>query len=536
MKIQKLKLNNEIITIKLVDNSKITILEACLSMGVYIPHFCYNKNLLIAGNCRICIVEVEKIVKPIISCLNLCIDNLSIYTNSFSLKKFRENVLEFLLINHPLDCPICDQAGECDLQEQTLYYGLDKSRFFFKKKTNSDLYLNNFIKIILNRCILCVRCIRYLREVNINYEYSNLLGTLGRGSFSKIHLYNPLVELSSGASSNIIDICPVGALTFKYQQYIARPWEYNSIISFDFNDSFGLPIQLDFKMEKLIRVLPVLDSVFYLDFISDFTRLSVDMYSSLFKLLYNLNIQNLKFNIFKVLNLKTFINFYLPLNSLYSFNILKLNFKNLVSNNKLFISSVNFVSNFNNKYLLSFNINNNFKILSFLYINSILKYNMFRFFVYLNEINKIYNNIFYIESEDFNILNIFDLNIKKNMLMFINSLSFKNISKKKKYLIQYLNFFKVVLNFDEIFGFIFEKVNMIFSEIKNLILINYKYIEFKNIIDKNINLYSIKFIDYDLINIYNILGKNMNSNNSLINFIHKVYMDNFFKFYIVNVV
>ena len=118
----------------------------------------------------------------------------------------------------------------------------------------------------------------------------------------------------------------------------------------------------------------------------------------------------------------------------------------------------------------------------------------------------------------------------------MRSLSFKNISKKKKYLIQYLNFFKVVLNFDEIFGFIFEKVNMIFSEIKNLILINYKYIEFKNIIDKNINLYSIKFIDYDLINIYNILGKNMNSNNSLINFIHKVYMDNFFKFYIVNVV
>ena len=131
----KFKINDINFTLSLI-NSQITILEACLNNGIYIPHFCYNKYLMIAGNCRICIVEIEKFIKPIISCLNLCIDNLKIYTNSFALKKFRENVLEFLLINHPLDCPICDQAGECDLQEQTLKYGLDKSRYFFFKKTN----------------------------------------------------------------------------------------------------------------------------------------------------------------------------------------------------------------------------------------------------------------------------------------------------------------------------------------------------------------------------------------------------------------
>jgi NADH dehydrogenase/NADH:ubiquinone oxidoreductase subunit G len=314
------KIENKVIVFKVNDIkftlsmlnmvTKITILEACLQAGIYIPHFCYSKYLLIAGNCRICIVEIEKFIKPIISCLNLCIDNLNIYTNTFSIKKFRENVLEFLLINHPLDCPICDQAGECDLQEQTIYYGLDKSRFFLKKKVNSDILLNNYIKLILNRCILCLRCVRFLRETNINSLNSNMLGVVGRGSSSKIHLFSNNLKILALGSGNIIDICPVGALTLKLNQFISRPWELRSIINFDIFDSFGLPIKIDYKNSEIVRILPYLDAIFYLEFISDITRFKFNDYNKWYYLLNNSD-QNLNIDMlwskYRLKNLKRFI-------------------------------------------------------------------------------------------------------------------------------------------------------------------------------------------------------------------------------------
>ena len=146
MKTLKFKINDLNQTVNLLNNKfNPTILDFCIESGIYIPHFCYNKYLTIAGNCRVCIIEIAKFIKPIISCLNLCIDNLNVYTNSYSVKKFRENVLEFLLVNHPLDCPICDQAGECDLQEHSLNYGSDRSRFFFKKKKKKKIFLKNNI-------------------------------------------------------------------------------------------------------------------------------------------------------------------------------------------------------------------------------------------------------------------------------------------------------------------------------------------------------------------------------------------------------
>lgn len=217
-------------------NTNKTILDVCIENGIYIPHFCYNKFLSIAGNCRICLIEINKIVKPIISCLNICIDNLSIYTNSFSIKKYRENVLEFLLINHPLDCPICDQAGECDLQEQTQNFGLSNSRFFYLKNSKHNMFLNTYIKLILNRCILCMRCVRYLNEFN----QFRLLGVIGRGYLSKIGTYIES-NMQFLNNSNIIDLCPVGALTLKLNQFSYRPWELDSIISIDFLDIFGSP-------------------------------------------------------------------------------------------------------------------------------------------------------------------------------------------------------------------------------------------------------------------------------------------------------
>lgn len=207
-------INDQIFSVPQLKKRSITILEFCIFVGVFIPYFCYNKQLQIAGNCRICLIEIRKIVKPVISCLTLCISNLRIYTNSYSLKKNRENVLEFLLINHPLDCAICDQAGECDLQEQTLLFGLDRSRFFFHKKVTINFYFSTFIKLLLNRCILCLRCVRLLNEYNQVFFYKEQnLGILGRSYLSKITFYILSEKNINFINSNIIELCPVGALT-----------------------------------------------------------------------------------------------------------------------------------------------------------------------------------------------------------------------------------------------------------------------------------------------------------------------------------
>lgn len=204
--------------LKISINPGITILEACKFVGISIPRFCYHETLSIAGNCRMCLVEVEGLEKPVASCLTEVSNNLSIFTDTPFVKKARENVIETLLLNHPLDCPICDQAGECDLQDQTKTFGNDLSRFFFHKRGVEDKNCGPLIKTIMTRCIHCTRCVRYGTEV-AGIEF---FGTLNRGTSTEIGSYIPKF-FQSEISGNIIDLCPVGALTSKPYAFKARP-------------------------------------------------------------------------------------------------------------------------------------------------------------------------------------------------------------------------------------------------------------------------------------------------------------------------
>jgi NADH-quinone oxidoreductase subunit G len=196
----------------------VSILDACKTAGYHIPRFCYHETLSIAGNCRMCLVEVEGIEKPIASCLTEVTNQMVVYTESLFAKKARENVLETLLLNHPLDCPICDQAGECDLQDQTKQFGNSFSRFFSKKRGVEDKDCGPLIQTIMTRCIHCTRCVRFSSEI----AGVDFLGTFNRGSSTEIGGY-AFNYFDSEISGNVIDLCPVGALTSKPFAYKARP-------------------------------------------------------------------------------------------------------------------------------------------------------------------------------------------------------------------------------------------------------------------------------------------------------------------------
>lgn len=231
--------------------NEISILEACRSIGIKIPRFCYHENLSIAGNCRMCLVEVNEIAKPIVACSTDILENMIIYTESPMVLKARENVLEFLLLNHPLDCPICDQAGECDLQDQAIFFGSNIGRNYFNKRGVEDKNLNHIIKTIMTRCIHCTKCVRFGEEIcGIKF-----FGTLNRGTNTEIGNY--LVKLSlSEISANVVDLCPVGALTLKTIPFQIRPWEIQLIESIDLSDSLGSNIYLTYRGLDLFRVVP----------------------------------------------------------------------------------------------------------------------------------------------------------------------------------------------------------------------------------------------------------------------------------------
>jgi NADH dehydrogenase/NADH:ubiquinone oxidoreductase subunit G len=199
------------------DNFNINILQYCSINNINIPRFCFHETLSIAGNCRMCLVEITGNLKPIAACAVLLQKGMSIHTDTKLVKKAREGVLEFLLINHPLDCPICDQGGECDLQDQTLIYGNDKGRFYDFKRSIKDKFCGYFIKTIMTRCIQCTRCVRFLFEIAgvINF------GMIGRGNTIEISQYI-YKSINSELSGNIIDLCPVGALTSKPYAFVAR--------------------------------------------------------------------------------------------------------------------------------------------------------------------------------------------------------------------------------------------------------------------------------------------------------------------------
>jgi len=250
-----------------------TILQASLLVGIEIPKFCYHEKLSIAGNCRMCLVEISnpRTLKPVASCALPIVEKMSIFTNTILVKKAREGVLEFLLANHPLDCPICDQGGECDLQDQSIIFGSDRGRFYEDKRVVEDKECGPIVKTTMTRCIHCTRCIRFINEV----AGIPSLGILGRGNRMEIGLY---IEnfIDSEFSGNLVDLCPVGALTSKPYSFMARPWELRSTETIDIMDSFCSRIRVDLRGIEIMRILPSSNDNINEDWISDRTRFSYD--------------------------------------------------------------------------------------------------------------------------------------------------------------------------------------------------------------------------------------------------------------------
>lgn len=257
--------------IKLNVNKNLTVLQACNNFKIEIPKFCFQENLQIAGNCRMCLVEIENSPKPIASCAMPLMPNMKIFTDTPLVQKARESVLEFLLINHPLDCPICDQASECDLQDQTMIFGSDRSRFFFNKRGVEDKYCGPFIKTIMTRCIHCTRCVRFANEICGVDD----LGTTGRGNKTEINFYYPKI-FNSEFSGNLVDLCPVGALTSKPYTFKARSWELKKKEGIDILDSIGSNIKIDIFNNEIVRILPKTNFNINKEWISNKTRYFFD--------------------------------------------------------------------------------------------------------------------------------------------------------------------------------------------------------------------------------------------------------------------
>ena len=248
-----------------------TVLQACEIAGKEIPRFCYHERLSIAGNCRMCLVEMEKSPKPVASCAMPVAEGQVIYTNTEMVKKAREGVMEFLLINHPLDCPICDQGGECDLQDQSVKYGGGSSRYALNKRSVKEKYMGPLIKTQMNRCIHCTRCIRFAEEIAGVPD----LGAINRGENMEITTFLEKT-LDSELSANVIDLCPVGALTSKPYAFEARPWELTKTETIDVMDAVGSNIRVDTKGWEVKRILPRVNEEINEEWISDKTRYACD--------------------------------------------------------------------------------------------------------------------------------------------------------------------------------------------------------------------------------------------------------------------
>jgi len=248
----------------------LTVIQACELAGVEIPRFCYHERLTVAGNCRMCLVEMERAPKPIASCAMPVAEGMVIMTDTPTVKKARKGVMEFLLINHPLDCPICDQGGECDLQDQAMAYGFDRSRYDENKRAVPDKHMGPLIKTIMTRCIHCTRCVRFSTEVAGIEE----MGALGRGEHLEITTLEKAV--SSELSGNLVDVCPVGALTSKPYAFAARSWELRKTDSVDVLDAVGSNIRVDCRGREVMRVLPRLHEEINEEWIADKTRYACD--------------------------------------------------------------------------------------------------------------------------------------------------------------------------------------------------------------------------------------------------------------------
>ena len=248
-----------------------TVLQACEAAGKEVPRFCYHERLSIAGNCRMCLVEMERAPKPIASCAMPAGNGMVIKTDTPVVKKAREGVMEFMLINHPLDCPICDQGGECDLQDQAMGYGSAESRYLEPKRAVENKNMGPLISTIMTRCIHCTRCVRFSTEV----AGVNDMGAIGRGESMEITTYLEKA-LASELSGNVVDLCPVGALTNRPYAFNARSWELSHTESFDAMDAVGSAIRIDTRGNEVMRVLPRVNDDVNEEWISDKTRHAID--------------------------------------------------------------------------------------------------------------------------------------------------------------------------------------------------------------------------------------------------------------------
>lgn len=248
-----------------------SVLQACEQLGIEIPRFCYHDRLSVPANCRMCLVEVERAPKPVASCAMPAGEGMVVYTDSEKVHKARKGVMEFLLINHPLDCPICDQGGECDLQDQAMAYGFDHSRYAENKRAVKEKNLGPLIKTFMTRCIHCTRCVRFADEIAGMPE----MGATGRGEHMEIGTYIEST-ITSELSGNMIDICPVGALTSKPYAFVSRPWELRKTESIDVLDAVGSNIRIDSRGSEVLRVLPRLHEDVNEEWISDKTRFAYD--------------------------------------------------------------------------------------------------------------------------------------------------------------------------------------------------------------------------------------------------------------------
>ncbi|UEM05858.1 NADH-quinone oxidoreductase subunit NuoG [Skermanella rosea] len=248
-----------------------SVLQACEQIGIEIPRFCYHERLSVPANCRMCLVEMEKAPKPVASCAMPCGEGMVIKTNTELVHKARKGVMEFLLINHPLDCPICDQGGECDLQDQAMGYGFDRSRFQENKRAVKDKYLGPLIKTIMTRCIHCTRCIRFADEIAGVPE----LGATGRGEHMEVGTYIEQA-ISSELSGNLIDVCPVGALTSKPYAFTTRPWELRKTETIDVMDAVGSNTRVDTRGPEVMRLTPRLNEDVNEEWLADKSRFHYD--------------------------------------------------------------------------------------------------------------------------------------------------------------------------------------------------------------------------------------------------------------------
>jgi len=333
-----------------IDNNKyllprnITILTACQLINKFIPKFCFDSTLEISGNCRMCLVEVKGFLNPTVSCTFKIFNNINILTSSPLVKKSRENVLEFLLINHPLDCPICDQGGECDLQDLTLIYGSDKNRFIQYKKTTEDLKEDFFIKTIMTRCVLCTKCVRFM---DLILNKNNNLGIIGRGKNMEIGFYIKGSFLSK-FSTNIVDLCPVGALVLKPSSFISRNWYLKKYSSFDFFDSTCSNVIVHVLNNRVIKITPNIN--LNIEYLSNFSRFFfLKLYHNrLIKARLNYHDNGLNKNFYKKLSIYEFIKIFEILFKRNDPNIFK-----FVIGNNIDLKALTFLYRLTNQYALS---------------------------------------------------------------------------------------------------------------------------------------------------------------------------------------